>query len=112
MIKAAPDYNEFDTNKVAKVFSKFSHLKYQAARESSVCTYVTGFKDIEDLFDFLREASKSLRADEISIERVNGFPSRLGWDFKGIHREVMKMLDHNELDAVVIKKIEVRIWWD
>jgi hypothetical protein len=110
MMQATPHgYNEFNPKRVALQFSKFGHLLFQGARVGSVCVYVKGFKSQSDLLNFL-STQEQLRADEVSIEKENGFPQRIGWDYSTIKKTLESLTDI--LSVNILNRVVVRLWWD
>jgi hypothetical protein len=76
LVDIVPSYNEFNAKKVVAWLSKFQGIRVQAAREYSVCLYITGHEDV--LREMQAAAPTGVKADESDI-RSNG-ELRLWWD--------------------------------
>jgi hypothetical protein len=95
-------YNEFDSTKVGKIIAPFTSLKFKTARESSVCMYVTGFKNKDELLKFLNTCKKMI-ADEVSVENED-----FGYDVNNVIKKVQQW----SVEVAGMSQQQVRVWWD
>jgi hypothetical protein len=103
-------YNEFDVVKVYQGIAGESNLKVQGARESSVCMYVKGFKNYDQVVMFA-SAMKRARVDEFAMLDKGGRPILRSWNVQDYMNVVDKGARATEYELPADFK-EIRCWWD